>query len=97
MLPLNLFGPVNIIPINKKRYALVIVDDYWRFTWVYFLNNKDETPHLILELIKKIEKNSKFIVNILRGDNRTEFKNLVIEEFSSSKGIIQKFSAPGTP
>ena len=44
MLHLDLFGPVNIMTINKKIYALVVVDDYTRFTWVYFLSKKDETP-----------------------------------------------------
>nr|GEV76759.1 retrovirus-related Pol polyprotein from transposon TNT 1-94 [Tanacetum cinerariifolium] len=29
--------------INEKRYILVIIDDYSRFTWVKFLRSKDET------------------------------------------------------
>jgi len=37
LLHLDLFGPVNVMSINKKRYALVIVDEYTRFTWVYLL------------------------------------------------------------
>ena len=32
LLHLDLFGPVNIMSINKKRFALVIVNDYTRFT-----------------------------------------------------------------
>nr|GFA68635.1 integrase, catalytic region, zinc finger, CCHC-type, peptidase aspartic, catalytic [Tanacetum cinerariifolium] len=30
--------------INGKRYVLVIVDDYSRYTWVHFLRSKDEAP-----------------------------------------------------
>ena len=97
MIHLDLFGPVNIMKINKKKYALVVVDDYTRFTWVYFLNKKDETPQLILELIKVIERNSEFTVNVLRSDNGTEFKNSSMEEYCASKGITQQFSSPGTP
>ena len=44
LLHLDLFGPVNVPSISKKRYALVIVDKFTRFTWVYFLFRKDETP-----------------------------------------------------
>nr|GEW45764.1 hypothetical protein [Tanacetum cinerariifolium] len=29
--------------INGKRYVLVIVDDYSRYTWTHFLRSKDET------------------------------------------------------
>ncbi|KAI3681921.1 hypothetical protein L6452_36728 [Arctium lappa] len=39
----DLFGPSNVMSIGKKSYCLVIVDDYSRFTWVYFLRTKDET------------------------------------------------------
>ena len=40
LLHLDLFGPVNVLSISKKRYALVIVDEFTRFTWVYFLFQK---------------------------------------------------------
>nr|GFB36900.1 hypothetical protein [Tanacetum cinerariifolium] len=34
--------------INGKRYVLVTVDDYSRYTWTHFLRSKDETPEGIL-------------------------------------------------
>ncbi|KAI3692626.1 hypothetical protein L6452_32446 [Arctium lappa] len=43
LLHMDLFGPTNVMSIGKKSYYLVIVDDYSRFTWVYFLRTKDET------------------------------------------------------
>ncbi|KAK1357060.1 hypothetical protein POM88_050316 [Heracleum sosnowskyi] len=97
MLHLDLFGPVNIMSISKKRYTLVIVDEYSRFTWVYFLHRKDETPEILLDHVRMIETTTKYKVKILRSDNGTEFKNSKMEEFCKYKGIIQQFSAPGTP
>ncbi|KAK1384550.1 hypothetical protein POM88_022285 [Heracleum sosnowskyi] len=55
MLHLDLFGPVNIMSISKKRYTLVIVDEYSRFTWVYFLHRKYETPEILLDHVRMIE------------------------------------------
>nr|GEW36082.1 integrase, catalytic region, zinc finger, CCHC-type, peptidase aspartic, catalytic [Tanacetum cinerariifolium] len=43
-LHIDLCGPMRIASINGKRYVLVIVDDYSRYTWVYFLRSKDEAP-----------------------------------------------------
>ena len=94
---IDLFGPVNVMSIAKKRYALVIVDEYTRYTWVYFLHRKDETSSALLDHIRELEKGSKHTVKILRSDNGTEFKNSVMEEFCKSKGIKQEFSALGTP
>lgn len=41
-LHMDLFEPTKIQSIGRKRYYLVIVDDYSRFTWVYFLASKSE-------------------------------------------------------
>ena len=97
MLHLDLFGPVNIMSISKKRYTLVIVDEYSRYTWVYFMHRKDETPEILLDHVRMIETGSSYKVKILRSDNGTEFKNSKMEEFCKYKGIVQQFSAPGTP
>nr|GEW84904.1 integrase, catalytic region, zinc finger, CCHC-type, peptidase aspartic, catalytic [Tanacetum cinerariifolium] len=43
-LHMDLCGPMRVQTINGKKYILVIVDDYLRFTWAKFLRSKDETP-----------------------------------------------------
>nr|GEY05975.1 hypothetical protein [Tanacetum cinerariifolium] len=45
-LHMDLCGPMRMQTINEKKYILVIVDDYSRFTWVKFLRSKDETPEV---------------------------------------------------
>ena len=40
LLHMELIGPSSVESLNRKKYALVIVDDYSRFTWVYFLRRK---------------------------------------------------------
>jgi hypothetical protein len=37
LLHMDLFGPIAYISIGRSKYYLVIVDDYSRFTWVFFL------------------------------------------------------------
>nr|GEV23361.1 retrovirus-related Pol polyprotein from transposon TNT 1-94 [Tanacetum cinerariifolium] len=49
-LHMDLCGPMRVQTINGKKYILVIVDDYTRFTWVKFLRSKDETPEKMLLL-----------------------------------------------
>jgi hypothetical protein len=43
LLHMDLFGPVAYISIGGSKYGLVIVDDFSRFTWVFFLSDKGET------------------------------------------------------
>nr|GEW53395.1 retrovirus-related Pol polyprotein from transposon TNT 1-94 [Tanacetum cinerariifolium] len=49
LLHMDLCGPMRIQNISGKKYILVIVDDYSRFTWVKFLRSKDETPEMTLQ------------------------------------------------
>nr|GEX59854.1 uncharacterized mitochondrial protein AtMg00810-like [Tanacetum cinerariifolium] len=54
LLHMDLCGPMRVASINGKWYVLVIVDDYSRYTWVYFLKTKDETPENDREDIGKL-------------------------------------------
>ncbi|GJW36671.1 retrovirus-related pol polyprotein from transposon TNT 1-94 [Tanacetum coccineum] len=54
LLHMDLCGPMRVESINGKRYVLVIVDDYSRYTWVHFLRSKDEAPEEIKIFLKKI-------------------------------------------
>jgi len=56
MLNVDLCGPMRITSRVRKRYVLVIVDDYSRFTWTLFLASKDETFEKFLAFLKRIEK-----------------------------------------
>nr|GEW03845.1 uncharacterized mitochondrial protein AtMg00810-like [Tanacetum cinerariifolium] len=50
LLHMDLCGSMRV-STNEKKYILVIVDDYSRFTWVYFLHTKDETLEIIKNFI----------------------------------------------
>nr|GFA07283.1 retrovirus-related Pol polyprotein from transposon TNT 1-94 [Tanacetum cinerariifolium] len=76
LLHMDLCGPMRIASISGKRYVLVIVDDYSRYTWVYFLRSKDETPEVIIKFLKRITVLLQSpVIIIIRTDNGTEFKN----------------------
>ena len=97
LIHMDLFGPVNVLSLSRKRYALVMVDDFSKYTWVLFLQSKDEAPQLIVDHIKKIEMEAKLPVRKIRSDNGTEFKNAFLNEFCTEKGILRQYSAPRTP
>ncbi|KAK1415024.1 hypothetical protein QVD17_30793 [Tagetes erecta] len=97
MLHMDLFGPTNVQSIGRKSYCLVIIDDFTRFSWVYFLHAKSETAELLKEFIIKIENQLECKVKTLRSDNGTEFKNANVDLFCAEKGIARQYSAPRTP
>ncbi|KAJ9536381.1 LOW QUALITY PROTEIN: hypothetical protein OSB04_un000441 [Centaurea solstitialis] len=56
LLHMDLFGPVNVQSIAGKKYTLVIVDEYSRYTWVFFLRSKSDAPEEIILFVRKMEK-----------------------------------------
>ena len=87
LLHMDLFGPVNVMYLLRKRYALVIVDDFSKYTWVLFLNSKNETPKMIIDLLKKIELEANLPIRKIRSDNGTNFKNAILNKFCTEKGM----------
>ncbi|GJS62056.1 retrovirus-related pol polyprotein from transposon TNT 1-94 [Tanacetum coccineum] len=55
LLHMDLCGLMRVQSVNGKKYILVIVDDYSRFTWVKFLTSKDEAPDFIIKFLKMIQ------------------------------------------
>nr|GEV04270.1 copia protein [Tanacetum cinerariifolium] len=75
LLHIDLCGPMRVASINGKKYILVVVDDYSRFVWVYFLRTKDEAPDMIINFVNQVQRNLKALILTIRTDNGTEFKN----------------------
>nr|GEZ60558.1 retrovirus-related Pol polyprotein from transposon TNT 1-94 [Tanacetum cinerariifolium] len=81
LLHMDLCGPMRIASINGKRYVLVIIDDYSRYTWVHFLRSKDEAPEVIIKFLKRITVLLQSPVIIIRTNNGIKFKNQVLKEY----------------
>ncbi|GKA08700.1 putative ribonuclease H-like domain-containing protein [Tanacetum coccineum] len=81
LLHMDLFGPVSVESVNKKKYCLVVTDDCSKFSWVFFLAYKDETYDMLHDLIVGLENRLRHKVKTIRCDHGTEFKNQLMNEF----------------
>ncbi|GJT32049.1 retrovirus-related pol polyprotein from transposon TNT 1-94 [Tanacetum coccineum] len=97
LLHVDLCGPMRVESINRKRYVLVFVDDYSRYTWAFFLRSKYEALEVIISFIKKTQVNLQLQVQRVQTDNGTEFKNKTLGTFFDEVRITQHFSAARTP
>nr|GFC08400.1 integrase, catalytic region, zinc finger, CCHC-type, peptidase aspartic, catalytic [Tanacetum cinerariifolium] len=81
LLHMDLCGPMRVESVNGKKYILVIVDDYSRFTWVKFLRSKDETPMFIIKFLKMIQVRLNVPVRRILTDNGIEFVNQTLRDY----------------
>jgi transposase InsO family protein len=97
LLHMDLFGSIAYISIGGSKYCLVIVDNYSRFTWVFFLQEKSQTQEILKRFLRWAQNEFGLRIKKIRSDNGTEFKNSQIEGFLEEEGIKREFSSPYTP
>ncbi|GJZ60052.1 retrovirus-related pol polyprotein from transposon TNT 1-94 [Tanacetum coccineum] len=97
LLHMDLCGPMRVASINGKKYILVIVDDYSRYTWTLFLRSKDETPEVLKDFLTMIQRNLQAQVISVRTDRGTEFLNKTLHAYFKEEGIEHQTSTPRTP
>ncbi|GJT39147.1 retrovirus-related pol polyprotein from transposon TNT 1-94 [Tanacetum coccineum] len=81
-----------VVSVNRKKYILVIVDDYSRFSWVNCLRSKDKAPDFIIKFLKMIQVRLKVPVRRIRTDNGTEFLNQTLREYDEKVDISHEKS-----
>ncbi|GKF17130.1 retrovirus-related pol polyprotein from transposon TNT 1-94 [Tanacetum coccineum] len=97
LLHMDLCGPMHVASVNGKKYILVIVDDYSRFTWVKCLSSKDEAPNFIIKFLKMIQVQLKVPVRRIKTNNGTTFVNQALREYYEKVDISHETSVAHSP
>ncbi|GJQ97692.1 retrovirus-related pol polyprotein from transposon TNT 1-94 [Tanacetum coccineum] len=93
LLHMDLCGPMRVASINGKKYILVIVDDYSRYTWTLFLRSKDETPEVLKDFLTMIQRNLQAPVISVRTDRGTVAQlqpHAILKTDQSSSQLMRK-------
>nr|GEY91437.1 hypothetical protein [Tanacetum cinerariifolium] len=97
LLLMDLCGPMRVASINGKRYVLVIVDDYSRYIWTRFLRSKDETPKVLIDFLRLVQRGLQAQVGVVRTDKGTEFLNQTLHAYFGAERIQHQTSVARTP
>ena len=87
LLHMDIFGPNRVGSRGEKYYCLVIVDDYSRYTWVFFLSQKSDTFDIFWTFTKKIQNELELKIKMIRRDHGGEFENRDFEGICNELGI----------
>nr|GEW06931.1 hypothetical protein [Tanacetum cinerariifolium] len=103
LLHMDLCGPMRVATINEKKYILVIVDDYSRYTWTLFLRSKDNTSEVLKDFLTMIQRNLQASVITVHVPSQQELDLLfgpLYDEFfnagSNPSKNVQSTLAPST-
>nr|GEW06800.1 putative ribonuclease H-like domain-containing protein [Tanacetum cinerariifolium] len=94
---MNLCGLMRVESINGKKYVLVIVDDYSRYTWIHFLRYKDETPEVLIDFLRLVQRGLHAQVRTVRTDKGTELLNKTLHAYFAQEWIEHQTYVARTP
>ena len=97
LLHIDLIGPTRVQSLGGKKYILVVVDDFTRYTWVVLLRDKAETLEKMIHLCKKLQVEKGTVIARIKSDHGKEFENTKPATFYNDQGTHQQFSSPKTP
>jgi transposase InsO family protein len=89
LLHMDTVGPSRVHSMGGKWYDLVIVDDYSRYSCVFFLESKNEMFEHFRSLALRLNNEHPNCLKAIHSDNETEFRNASFDEFCLEHGIDQ--------
>ena len=93
---MNLFVLTTYKSLRGNLYCLVIVDDYSRYTWVFFLHDKTKVAASFKKFAKRAQNEFEVKLKKIRSDNGKEFDNTNIEAYCDEVRIKHEVSATYT-
>jgi transposase InsO family protein len=97
LLHMDIVGPSRVCSMSGKWYVLVIVDDYTQYSWIFFLESKDEVLEHFQSLALRLNNEHPNYLNAVHSDNETEFRNASFDQFCLEHGVDQQFSTLCVP
>jgi len=94
----DLSGPKVVESLGRKRYTLIVRDDFSRYTWVYFIRQKSDAAELFEQFLADSRADdvpSKVV--IVRSDGGGEFRGGKFGDLCRTRGIKQEFTTADSP
>jgi hypothetical protein len=82
-------GPSWVRSMGGKWYALVFVDDYSQYSWVFFLEGNDEVFKHLWRLALRLNNEHPNCLKAIRSDNGIEFRNASFDQFCLEHDVDQ--------
>lgn len=93
----DLCGPMQATTPSGKRYFMTMIDDYSRFTEIFFLKDKSEVADKIEEYTQYVKNKFGRAPTVIRSDNGREYNNYKVKQLFVKEGIRPQYTAPYTP
>lgn len=93
----DLCGPITPPTPAGNKYFMLLVDDFTRVMWVYFLKTKDEALETLKTFRRSVELETGEKLKTLRTDRGGEFLSNDFTAYCKETGLNHHYTAPYSP
>lgn len=90
----NVWGPLQVESLQQNWYYMAFVDVYSRLSVVFFMRTKDQVKDYYKVFEALVKTQTGHTICQIRSDNRKEFINHNLQEYTASQGMILEQMAP---
>lgn len=90
-------GPISAPTHAGNKYFLIFIDDFTRMTWVYFMKQKSEVFSISKKFQMYVERQSGFLIKVLRSDRGGEYNSNEFNKFCEDIGVDRQVTVGYTP
>ncbi|MCO5580832.1 hypothetical protein L7F22_034705 [Adiantum nelumboides] len=90
-------GPMQTASLTGNLYYLTFIDDFSKYTHIYFLKHKSEVFTHFQHFVAFVERQTEMQVKTLRSDNGGEYISNQFKAYCFQKGIQHQLTIPYTP
>jgi hypothetical protein len=87
----------GILTRGGKRYFITFIDDFFRYTYVYLMRNKDESFDIFKKYKTEVENQKDKRIKVLRSNRGGEYFPQEFTNYCEKNGLIHQRPAPYTP
>ena len=90
-------SPMHVNSFGNSRYYVTFIDDYSRYTYVYFIKRKSEVFEKSKEFFSYATNTTGKKVKALRPDNGGEYCSIAFQAYMKQHGIVHQTTVPYSP
>jgi hypothetical protein len=94
LLHMDLLGPIAYISIGGSKYCLIIMDDYSRFSWVFFLQEKSQTQETLKKILRRAQNEFGLRIKKLEVTMEWSSRTLKLKDFLRRRESSMSYLLP---